>query len=150
MLGFTNVQATPQKSDIDAVRQARFDQNEAIATNDVERIASFWTEDITLRRGLGTSITGKEAYRALSDAPLSETSLIYVREPELIEVSSQWPLAYESGRWTARRGSRDGSVVITGRYSAQWIERNGEWFIRSELFVALTCSDEACNWPALP
>jgi adenine phosphoribosyltransferase len=137
-------------SDADTVRQARLDQNEAMANGDVERAAAFWTDDVTLRRGLGASTIGKDAYRALLDTAPNEKSLIYVREPDLIEISPDWPLAYESGRWTARRGSRDGPVVITGRYSAQWIKREGDWLIRSEIFVALTCSDDACSWLAVP
>jgi ketosteroid isomerase-like protein len=148
-----NIQATSQKSAVDdaeAVRQARLDQNYAMAAGDVERVASFWTDDITLRRGLGASIIGKDAYRALLDTAPNEMSLIYVREPDLIEISPHWPLAYESGTWTARRESTDGLAVITGRYSAQWVKREGYWLIRSEIFVALICSDDACIWSALP
>lgn len=133
--------------DAEAIRQARLDQNHAMAIGDVERAASFWTDDITLRRGLGSSLIGKEAYRAwLENAPNKE-GLIYVREPDFIEVSSNWPLAYESGTWTAQRGD---AVVITGRYSAQWVKREGSWLIRSEVFVALSCSDEGCTFLALP
>jgi ketosteroid isomerase-like protein len=137
-------------SDVDAVRQARMDQNDAMAIGDSERVASFWTDDITLRRGLGTSVVGKDAYRALIDAAPNEKSLIYVREPDFIEVSSGWPLAFESGTWTARCGSLDSPPLVTGRYSAQWVKREGYWFIRSELFVALTCTDGACVWPVRP
>lgn len=140
---------TPQTPacEAEAVRQARLDQNCALAAGDIELAASFWTEDITLRRGLGTSIIGKEAYRALIDPVSDEKSLIYVREPDFIEVSPHWPLAYESGTWRALRGDL---AVITGRYSAQWVKREGSWLIRSELFVALTCSDDVHLWPALP
>lgn len=153
LLVLGNEQVLPQKlfnSDVDAVRQARMDQNEAMAVGDTERIASFWTDDITLRRGFGTSVIGKDAYRALIDTAPNEKSLIYVREPDFIEVSSGWPLAFESGTWTARRGSLDNPPLVTGRYSAQWVKREGHWFIRSELFVALTCTDGACGWPVLP
>lgn len=135
-------------SDIESIRQARIDQNRAMALGDAEQAATFWTDDITLRRGLGDSIIGKDAYRNLINPAPNEHSLVYVREPDLIEISSQWPLAYESGVWTAMRES---SPVISGRYSAQWVKRNGTWLIRSEVFVALTCiDDEASSWLALP
>jgi len=134
-------------SDADAVRLARLEQNEAMTVGDVERVASFWTEDITLRRGFGASIIGKDAYRAIIEATPNDQSLIYVREPEFIEVSSDWPLAFESGTWTARVGDMP---VISGRYSAQWVKREGRWLIRSEVFVALTCHDDSCVWQALP
>ena len=153
LLGAGRAQAIEQSSladDADEVRQARLDQNYAMAAGDVEHAASFWTDDVTLRRGLGTSIIGKEAYRALLDVAPNEKSLIYVREPDFIEISPHWPLAYESGMWTARRGSADGPTVITGRYSAQWVKRGGSWLIRSEIFVALTCNDDACTYLAVP
>ena len=132
------------------VRQARLYQNNAMAIGNIEAAASFWTEDVTLRRGLGASIIGKEAYRALLDSSPNENSLIYVREPDLIDISPHWPLGFESGTWTARRGSLDGPIAITGRYSAQWVKRDGYWLIRSEVFVALTCTDLTSSWPALP
>lgn len=146
-------QTMPEKSfvnDAEMVRQARLYQNDAMAIGDIEAAASFWTEDVTLRRGLGASVIGKDAYRALLDPSPNENSLIYVREPALIDVSSHWPLAYESGTWVARLGGVDGPIVIMGRYSAQWVKRDGHWLIRSEVFVALTGTDLSSNWPALP
>lgn len=145
-------QAVPEKSlvtDADMIRRARLRQNDAMATGNIEVAASFWTEDVTLRRGLGSSITGKEAYRALLDPSPNQDSLIYIREPDLIDISPHWPLGFESGTWEARQGL-DGPIVITGRYSAQWVKRDGNWLIRSEIFVALTCRDLTSNWPALP
>lgn len=118
-------------SDFDVIQQARLDQNEAIATGNADRAAQYWTDDVTLRRGLGAAVSGKEAYRSLV---AGENSYIYVRIPDEIEVSSDWPLAFESGTWTALR---DGNPAITGRYSAQWVKENEKWLIRSEIFVAL-------------
>jgi hypothetical protein len=76
--------------------------------------------------------------------------MIFVREPEFIEASPNWPLAYESGTWTGRHGNPDGPAVISGRYSAQWVKRDGHWLIRSEVFVALHCSGDGCALPAQP
>ena len=41
-------------------------------------------------------------------------------------------------------------VVIGGRYSAQWVKRGDQWLIRSEVFVALTCSGVGCDSAAVP
>jgi ketosteroid isomerase-like protein len=145
--------AMPQESlmaEEDQVRQARLAQNRAMAVGDAKLAASFWTDDVTLRGGLGSSVVGKDAYRALLELAPSEKHFIYVREPAFIEVSSDWPLAYESGIWTARYGSADGPPMITGRYSAQWVKRDRHWLIRSEVFVAITCHDDASSWPARP
>ena len=147
------IQAMPRKSaidDSDAIKKARLDQNDAMAKGDVERTARFWTDDVSLCRGLGAAISGKEAYRALLETAPNEKSLIYMRKPDLIEVSPHWPLAYESGKWSARRGSLDGPMVISGRYCAQWVKRAEQWLIRSEVFVALTCSEDVSQWPVLP
>jgi hypothetical protein len=40
--------------------------------------------------------------------------------------------------------------VIGGRYSVQWVKRDGRWLIRSEVFVALTCAGTGCASKAVP
>jgi hypothetical protein len=52
-------QTMPEKSqfnDVELIRQARLHQNDAMAIGNIEAAASFWTEDVTLRRRLGASI----------------------------------------------------------------------------------------------
>lgn len=127
---------------------ARIDQNTAIAKGDIKRASSYWTDDVTLRRGLGHAVTGKAAYTALLDLSPNTNSILYSRNPELIEVSTLWPLAFESGNWTAARKG-DSSALISGRYSAQWFKRDGRWLIRSEVFVALSGNEETAAWQAL-
>ncbi len=130
--------ATPEEDTIHARRRA---QNVAIAAGKVEEIASFWTDEVTICRGLGGQLAGKAAYRKLFEfdpiATAAGEKIVYQREPNSIEVSPHWPLAFETGRWSGRSGSTTGSVLISGKYSAQWVKRNGEWFIRSEVFTAL-------------
>ena len=75
-----------------------------------------------------------------------DSGMVYERTPDQIQVSAQWPLAFETGHWTGRRGA-NGATIIGGRYSAHWVQRSGRWLIRSEVFVALTCTGEACEWP---
>jgi hypothetical protein len=45
---------------------------------------------------------------------------------------------------------RRGSPSHRGRYAAQWVKRQGRWLIRSEVFVALTCSGIGCSYTAVP
>jgi ketosteroid isomerase-like protein len=137
---------TTGASDVAAIRAARAGQNQAIAAGDAERIASYWTDDVTVRSGLGASVSGRAEYRQ----KIGSTGLIYVRTPSTIEVSDHWPLAFESGNWTAQRGGVSGPEVMGGRYSAQWVKRDGRWLIRSEVFVALTCNGAGCEAPAMP
>jgi ketosteroid isomerase-like protein len=138
-------------ADQQAVRAARIAQNKAIAAGDLDRVASFWTEDVTVRRALGQPLSGRDAARkALEPPPEPGSRLIYQRLTKDVEVSPTWPLAFETGTWEGHQGSPDGTVVIGGRYSAQWVKRGDRWLIRSEVFVALTCSGVGCKSVAVP
>lgn len=139
LLTLTACAHQPANGDVEAIRSARVEQNRAIAAGDAARAAEFWTDDVTLRRGLGAAVTGREAYMKLVAEP---AGLTYERTPEEIDVSPHWPLAFESGTWIARA---KGEEVIRGRYSAQWVKRDGRWLIRSEVFVALTCKSTGCD-----
>ena len=139
------VQAGRQPSrEAASVRAARAAQNAAIAAHDLDRAASFWTDDVVIRSALGRVIQGRATYRSTLGA---DSATVYRREPERVDVSDneRWPLAFESGTWTGR--SPRGQPLIRGRYAAQWIKRDGRWLIRSEVFVALDCSGTGCSRP---
>ena len=152
--------ADARSTDALAVRAARAAQNAAIADGDLDAVMSFWTEDVTVRRALGAPVAGRAAARAAfeptagaaasTSASASAPRIVYRRIPNEVEVSAQWPLAYETGVWEGRAGSRDGPVIIGGRFSAQWVKRDGRWLIRSEVFVALTCTGTGCSLVAVP
>ena len=136
----------PASNDQRAVRAARAAQNAAIAVGDLDCAASFWTEDVTVRRALGQPLSGLDAARkALEAPPPPAPHLIYQRLTKEVEVSRTWPLAFETGVWEGHQGSPAGPIVIGGRYSAQWVKRGDRWPIRSEVFVALTCSGAGCE-----
>jgi ketosteroid isomerase-like protein len=134
-----------------AIRAARIAQNKAIAAGDLDRVASFWTDDVSVRRALGQPLSGREAARKALEPPAAPAShLIYQRLTKDVEVSSKWPLAFETGTWEGHQGTVAGPVVIGGRFSAQWVKRDGRWLIRSEVFVALTCAGAGCDVTAVP
>jgi ketosteroid isomerase-like protein len=140
--------AAPSRTDDAAdVRAARAQQNDAIAARDLDRVASFWIENVQITAGLGFTLHGRDAYRR---AFASDSVMVYRREPENVQVNSHWPLAWETGSWTGRRVGQSGPALLAGRYSAQWVKQNGRWLIRSELFVALDCSGVACAWGPRP
>jgi len=126
-------------SDSALIKHARQEQNAAIVNHDLDAIASFWTDDVTICRGLGLQSVGKAAYRKLfeEDDPTSKDVIVYERIPVSIETSPVWPLAFETGTWRGHLGNAKGPAVIEGRYSAQWVKRSDKWLIRSEVFVAL-------------
>ena len=134
-----------------AIRAARTAQNQAIAAGDLDRVAGFWTTDVTVRRALGQPLNGRDAARKALEPPVPPAShLIYQRITKDVEVSAKWPLAFETGTWEGHQGTLSGPAVIGGRYSAQWVKRDGRWLIRSEVFVALTCSGPGCDAAAVP
>ena len=138
-------------ADQDAVRASRTAQNKAIAAGDLDRVASFWTEDVTVRRALGQPLSGREAARKALELPaVPAMHLIYQRLTKDVEISPNWPLAFETGTWEGHLATIAGPVVIGGRYSAQWVKRGDRWLIRSEVFVALTCSGVGCESAAVP
>ncbi|MDQ2767487.1 MAG: nuclear transport factor 2 family protein [Gemmatimonadota bacterium] len=140
----------PVAADDQAIRSARAAQNAAMAAGDIDRVAEFWTDDVEIRRGLGQLHVGKGAYRQLFDAAGSrDSSLVYQREPTSVDVSVRWPLAFESGTWEGHVGGPAGPVAIRGRYGAQWVKRDGRWLIRGEVFVALACGGDGCNFSAV-
>jgi ketosteroid isomerase-like protein len=128
-----------------AVRAARTAQNSAIAAHDLDRAASYWTDDVVIRSALGRVIQGSATYRATLGA---DSATVYHRKSDHVDVSDneRWPLAFESGTWTGS-DPRDGKPLIRGRYAAQWIKRDGRWLIRSEVFVALGCAGTGCSRP---
>ena len=85
------------------------------------------------------------AWQSLFD---SRQSLRYLRTPASVEVSDSYPLAAETGEWVGTWTTDEGPVRTGGRYAAMWRKIDGEWKIRSELFVALYCEGMAC--PAMP
>jgi ketosteroid isomerase-like protein len=138
-------------ADESALRAARIAQNKAIASGDLDRAAAFWTDDVTVRRALGQPLSGREAARKALEPPAAPaTHLIYQRMTKEVEVSPKWPLAFETGVWEGHLDTSTGPVVIGGRYSAQWVKRGDRWLIRSEVFVALTCSEVGCEATAVP
>jgi ketosteroid isomerase-like protein len=138
-------------SDANAIRAARIAQNQAIAAGDLDRAAGFWTDDVTVRRALGQPLSGRDAARkALEPPPAPASHLIYQRLTTDVEISPKWPLAFEAGTWQGHLGTATGPVVIAGRFSAQWVKRGDRWLIRSEVFVALTCSGSGCDAAAVP
>ena len=130
-----------------AIRAARVAQNAAIARHDLDAIASYWTDNVTICRGLGLQVAGKADYLALFRGDDPVTSLVYERITDDVVVGTDWPLAFETGHWVGRRA---GQPLITGRYSAQWVRDGARWLIRGEVYVALEGRDEGKRMPSAP
>lgn len=139
-------------ADEQAIRDARRTQTQALARNDLDTVVRYWDPAITIRRALGHPVDGAAAARKLLEptTPAPAVTIVYQRESTSVSVSGNWPLAYEEGRWSGHPGSVDAKPILSGKYAAQWVKRNGQWLIRSEVFVALDCADAGCKAAALP
>jgi ketosteroid isomerase-like protein len=142
-----NAAAGPAGDQAALIRSARAEQNAAIARHDLPGIASFWTDNVTICRGLGVQVSGKADYLALFRADDPATSLVYERIPDEVVVGTDWPLAFETGHWVGRRA---GQTLISGRYSAQWVRDGERWLIRGEVYVALEGKDDGKRLPSAP
>ena len=131
---FTVVHAAAPANESESIKAARLAQNAAIAKGDLAKVVSFWTDDVTICRGLGIQLAGKAAYQTLFEADSSSPNrIVYERLPTGIEVSPHWPLAFETGVWNGHLGDLNGPTIISGRYSAQWVKRGETWLIRAEV-----------------
>ncbi len=130
-----------------AIRAARQAQNAAIARGDLDAIASYWTDNVTICRGLGLQVAGKAGYLALFQADNPSNGLVYDRITDDVVVSADWPLAFETGHWVGRRGAQS---LIAGRYSAQWVRDGDRWLIRGEVYVALEANGDGKTMRAEP
>lgn len=126
------------------IRAARRAQNHAIAAGQLDSASTFWVRDIAIIAGLGVALQGRDVLRA---AFAADSGVIYERTTTKVELSANWPIAWEEGTWTGRIARSTTPPLVTGRYSAQWRKVNGRWLIRAEQFVALTCTAQACRWP---
>lgn len=128
-----------------AIRDARAASNAAIAAHDVAGIIGVMDADYQVTASLGAFGRGiDEETDIWTDMFASRARLLYVRAPDTIELSADYPLAAESGRWTGSWESTEGPVRTGGSYAAMWHKVDGAWKLRSELFVALYCEGDGC------
>lgn len=132
------------QSDVEEIRRARNDLNEALATRNVERYASYWAKDPVVMWGGGGLRVGLDDNVIRMSSVFEDPHFSGKRTPENIEVDNGSPLyAAESGVWVWSRGLKAGGVATyRGRYLIMWLKADGQWKIRSELYVETSCSGD--------
>lgn len=139
-----DAQTRAPRTTADTITSARRAQNEMLRIGHLDSASTFWTDDIVVLAGLGARVDGRAALRA---AFAQDNIVLYRREPEQVDVSAAWPIAFERGRWVGVLGSDTTVVLITGWYSARWLREGTRWRIQAEQFVANECHSVACAWP---
>ena len=136
----------PVATEIASIAKLRADSNVAIATQDVALIVSSYEEDYRGVYGYGSAETGREAARqGWTDEFAGTPGAVYLRTPELIEISTAAPLASERGRWVGHRTVNGKLQESCGSYQAMWRKTDGHWLLRSELFVLLEHTESAAK-----
>lgn len=130
----------------DQIRSLRAQSNAAIARHDVEGVVSLFDAEYQVTAGSGVLYHD----RAADPERWAETfaradDLVFVRTPESVEASSAGDRAAEVGVWSGSWSTADGVRSTGGRYAAHWVLTNGQWKLRSELFVALRCEGAGCS-----
>lgn len=140
--------AANSQTDEEAIRAARIASNEAIARHDAEAIASFLDSEYQITTSIGQMFQGTEGEVSTWNRLFAERpNVLYVRTPQEVKVSLDYPLASESGTWIGTWDTAEGPVRTGGSYQAMWRKAGGEWKIRAELFVALFCEGDGCPKP---
>ena len=130
----------------DDVRSLRKQSNAAIARHDVEAVVSFLDAEYQITVGSGDLFHGRAAELDGWRAEFARAGdLVYVRNPESVEVSSSGDRAAEIGVWVGSWTTPNGSHRLHGRYAAHWRKVGGSWKIRAELFVTLSCEGVGCS-----
>ena len=138
---------TVAQSDLEReqIREVRAEYNDAIARHDVASIISFLDDEYQITTSLGQLIQDRDGEaESWQDLFESRRDLLYVRSPESIEISADYPLAAEIGTWVGTWSTSEGPVRTGGRYTAMWRRVDATWKVRSELFVALYCNGVSC------
>jgi ketosteroid isomerase-like protein len=145
VLSIASLALAQHDSDVEQIRETRAAFNDAIARHDVPGIVSFLDNEYQITTSLGQLLQDRdgeaESWRELI---ASRQDVLYVRTPESIEISADYPLAAETGSWVGTWSTSRGPVRTGGRYSAMWRQVDGAWKVRSELFVALYCDGVSC------
>jgi len=135
-----SIQISPSY-DEKAIRNARLASNAAIGSKDTNTIAQYWADDYHLVSSRNSEIAGRVKNRHNFATELyTKKDVLYVRSSQKIEVFAPWNMAAETGTWTGQWREPDGMVQLKGSYLAKWHKINGEWKIRAEIFVPLSCT----------
>jgi ketosteroid isomerase-like protein len=132
------------RGDVEEIRRARSDLNEALAERSIARYARYWTKDAVVMWAGGGLRIGLHDNAIRMARTFEDPHFSGKRTSENIEIDNGSPLyASESGIWVWSAGLKTGGVgTYRGRYLIMWLKTDGQWKIRSELYVETHCSGD--------
>jgi ketosteroid isomerase-like protein len=132
-----------QSDDADTIRKQRLAYNGAIQARNPAAMADFLAPEMVELTSTGAlNSTAATVIKDYENVEFKDPQFIaYDRWPDSIEVSADGRFAVERGDWHGRFKDDKGAVSGNGgRYQAGWIKRDGQWKIRTEGYVKLTCA----------
>jgi Domain of unknown function (DUF4440) len=128
-------------SDEQMIRGLRAASNRAIAAGDIVGFSASLEPGFVVVTG-NASFLSREAYVAVFAKDFEDPhSVRFERIVDSVEISSSMPLAAEHGHWAGHVAG--GPTIFSGTYLAMWRRGDDGWKLRSELFVSLSCADQA-------
>jgi uncharacterized protein (TIGR02246 family) len=102
---------------------------QAAATNDVERIVAYWTDDAVIYSPGEPPVEGKAAIRAYVGGSLKLPGFAITWTPKQAEVSQAGDLGYTTGTNAITVPAADGrTTTMEGRYVTIWRKgKDGKW-----------------------
>ena len=106
--------------------------------------ARYWTKDAVVMWAGGGLRIGLHDNVIRMARTFRDPHFFGKRTPESIEIDNGSPrYASESGVWVWSEGLKSGWVgTYRGRYLIMWLKTDGQWKIRSELYVETHCSGD--------
>jgi hypothetical protein len=84
---------------------------------------------------------GAATARSYENEEFRDPSFVsYERTPDKVSLAGSGRRIGESGHWAGTWRKTDGIMRKSGDYLAVWTVSNGQWRLRSETFVTLSCS----------
>ncbi len=134
------VQPSPSLDEM-TIRNLRLASNAAIANKDTNSIGQYWADDYHLVSSRNSEVAGRiKNLHNFATELYTKQEVLYMRSSQKVDVYTAWNMASETGIWTGQWREPDGLVQLKGSYLAKWHKINGEWKIRAEIFVPLSCT----------
>jgi ketosteroid isomerase-like protein len=132
--------ATAQEPGADEIRAVRQASNTALAVHDVHALAATWLDDVNVTGSSGAVYVGGAAMAEAFESSFADPEFVtYQRTPDEVAISTGGMFGAESGHWIGIWNKPDGEMRLRGVYLAQWQQHDGNWRVRSEVFIALGC-----------
>jgi ketosteroid isomerase-like protein len=137
------VAAQAAEDPVAIVRGLRAESNAAIAAHDAKRLRPLLADDYRGIQGTsgGLDTGGAATARTYENEEFRDPTFVtYERIADKVTIAGSGRRIGESGHWVGTWRKADGLMRKTGDYLAVWTVSKGQWRLRSESFVTLSCT----------